>query len=335
MKLGLCIVGCGGYADTVMTDIHAVQEMRREFDFYFASRDPRKARDYCERFGGADYFGDYQEALADPRVEAAYFFTPHDVHLENAELAARHSKRILVEKPIARTLPEAQALIQAARDAGVTLMVAENYRFLQTALRCKSMIERGNIGDLRLINIRAEGYRVPAAWRNDSALTGGGSFIDGGIHFVDIMLHLGGFPERIYAAYPPKVHRDSEGEDGIVMMADLPGGCVGVINFSRATSLRRQRVSVEVSGSHGYIEFEPYGGAIEYEDTKVRRTVRLPSAGRGLREMLLEFKSAIRDGRQPLMSGEEAARDLAIVLAAYQSANERKHIALSDPYPPA
>ena len=173
-----------------MSEIH---DLRDEFDFYFASRDERKARDYCERFGGVDYFGDYEEALADPRVQAAYFFTPHNVHLENAELAARHSKHILMEKPIARTIAEAQALVRAARAGGVSLMVAENYRFLRAVRRCKTMIESGGIGKLRLIDIRAEGYRAPVEWRNDAAATGGGSFIDGGIHYVDAMLNIGGF----------------------------------------------------------------------------------------------------------------------------------------------
>ena len=112
MKLALCIVGCGRYADAVLNDIH---DMTDEFDFYFASRDLEKAREYCERFGGADYFGSYEEALSDARVQAAYFFTPHHVHLENTELAARHGKHILVEKPIARTIEESQ---EACADCG-------------------------------------------------------------------------------------------------------------------------------------------------------------------------------------------------------------------------
>ena len=327
MKLGLCIVGCGGYANTVLSEIH---DLRDEFDFYFASRDARKARDYCERFGGVDYFGDYEEALSDPRVQAAYFFTPHNVHLENAELAARCSKHILMEKPIARTIAEAQALVRTARDGGVSLMVAENYRFLRAVRRCKTIIESGGIGRLRLIDIRAEGYRAPVEWRNDATATGGGSFIDGGIHYVDVMLNIGGFPSQVYALYPPKTHRRSEGEDGIVMMADLPDDCVGVINFSRATPIRERRDWIEITGTEGCLGFAPYGDEIAYENTKVKRTVRLPPARRGVREMAREFRQSILEERAPLMTGEEAIKDLAVVLAAYRSATERRHIALSE-----
>ena len=331
MKLALCIVGCGRYADAVLNDIH---DMTDEFDFYFASRDLEKAREYCERFGGADYFGSYEEALSDARVQAAYFFTPHHVHLENTELAARHGKHILVEKPIARTIEESRKLVRTAEEAGVKLMVAENFRFLHTARRAKSMIATGtlgSIGNLRLIDIKVEAFRPPTApWRYDASLTGGGSFIDAGIHYVDLIMNLGGMPTQVYAATPTKVHRRSEGEDGLVLIANLPNDAVAVFNFSRATSRNAGYNYVGITGTQGYIEFEPYGSEITFENTLVRRTVRLPAAHRGAREMVREFRECIQQERAPLTDGEEGIKDLAIVLAAYRSAAERRHVPLSE-----
>ena len=228
MKLALCIVGCGRYADAVLNDIH---DMTDEFDFYFASRDLEKAREYCERFGGADYFGSYEEALSDTRVQAAYFFTPHHVHLENTELAARHGKHILVEKPIARTIEESRKLMRTAEEAGVKLMVAENFRFLHTVRRAKSMIATGtlgSIGNLRLIDIKVEAFRPPTSpWRYDASLTGGGSFIDAGIHYVDLIMNLGGMPTQVYAATPTKVHRHSRGRGRLSPTRQPPQRCGG------------------------------------------------------------------------------------------------------------
>ena len=331
MKLSLCIVGCGRYANVVLNEIH---DMTDEFDFYFASRDLSKAKAYCERFGGIDYFGTYEEALSDGRVQAAYFFTPHHTHLEDTELAARHGKHILMEKPIARTIKESQALVRTAQDAGVQLMVAENYRFLHTARRAKSMIETGtlgSIGDLRLIDIKVEAFRPPPTpWRLDASLTGGGSFIDAGIHYIDLIVNLGGMPTQVYAASPTKVHRHTEGEDGLVLLANLPGDAVAVFNFSRATSRNAQHDYVGITGTKGYIEFEPYGSEIVFENTLVRRNVRLPEAHRGAREMVREFRDCIRQQRPPVMTGAEAIRDLAVVLAAYRSAAERRHVPLSE-----
>lgn len=328
MKLSLCIMGCGGYARLVLRDI---REMTDDFEFYFASRDEGKAKAYCEEYGGAGFFGSYEAALKDPRVDAVYFFTPHHVHLDNALLAARHSKHILMEKPIACTAEESRQMIRAARDAGVRLMVAENYRFLPAVEKCKEVMEAGNIGDLRLIHIQAEGFTIPTEWRTEAEMTGGGVFIDGGIHFVDILLNLGGFPERVYAAKPPQVHKKSQGEDGIAMMARLPGGSVGMINFSRATPLKGQRHLVAVTGSKGYITFEPYGSELAVETPTVKRAVRLPQAYRGVRGMVKEFKASVQEGREPLMSGEEGLKDLAIVLAAYRSADQGGEVALTPP----
>ncbi len=334
MKLSLCIVGCGRYADVVLNEIH---DMTDEFDFYFASRDLSRAKAYCERFGGADYFGSYEEALSDERVQAAYFFTPHHTHLEDTELAARHGKHILMEKPIARTIEESQDLVRTALDAGVQLMVAENYRFLHTARRAKSMIETGtlgSIGDLRLIDIKVEAFRPPSSpWRYDATLTGGGSFIDAGIHYIDLIVNLGGMPTQVYAASPTKVHRRSEGEDGLVLVANLPNDAVAVFNFSRATSRNEDQNYVGITGTKGYIEFDPYGREITFENTLVKRNVRLPEAHRGAREMVREFRDCIQQQRPPVMTGAEAIRDLAVALAAYRSAAERRHVPLSEILP--
>ncbi len=328
MKLPLCIVGCGKYADIVLNEI---SNMTEDFDFYFASRDLSKAKAFCERFGGADYFGSYEEALSDPRVKAAYFFTPHHVHLENTQLAARHGKHILIEKPIARTIEESRELVQTAQNAGVQLMVAENYRFLHTVRRVKSMIEADSIGRLRLIDIQVEAFRPPSTqWRYDSTLTGGGSFIDAGIHYVDLILNIGGIPTQVYAAIPTKVHRRSQGEDGLVMVANLPNEAVAIFNFSRATSRTEERSSIRITGSSGCIEFEPYGAEITFENTLVKRTVRLPAAHRGARVMVQEFRECVLQERPPLMGGSEAIKDLAVVLAAYRSASEGRHVPLSE-----
>ena len=162
MKLTMCIVGCGGYARNVLGDIH---DMTDEFEFYFASRDIEKAQQYSEDFGGVGAFGSYEEAASDPRIQSLYFFTPHDTHLGNVKLAASHGKHILIEKPIARTLDEAQEMVRIARDAGVKLMVAENYRFLLTVDKAQEIMSQGRIGDsfgeLRQIELQAEGYSHP------------------------------------------------------------------------------------------------------------------------------------------------------------------------------
>ena len=329
MRLSLCIVGCGNYAKTVLRDIH---DMTEELELFFASRDLNKAREYCEAFGGSGYFGSYEEAASDPRVDALYFFTPHNLHLENALLAARHSKHILMEKPLALTIDESKEMIKAASDADVKLMVAENYRFLPAVQKCNDVIKQGFIGKPRLIQIQVESYRAATNWRTSAEITGGGSFIDGGIHFVNMLVNLGGFPHHVYAAMPPKVFRDADGEDGIVLIAHLPGGGVGLINYSRATASSKESQWVNVTGTEGFLSFTPYGREMFIDTHDVRRTIRLPEARRGVRPMLREFRDSIVENREPLMSGKEGLQDLAVVLGAYESAKQGREVSLTFPY---
>ena len=134
MKLALRVVGCGEYAGTLA---RAMQPLESEIDLFFASRDQAKAEDFNRRFGGSGFFGSYQEAAADPRVEAMYLCAPHHLHRDHVAMAVLASKHVLVEKPIARNVEEAEEIIRAAQDAGVTLMIAENCRFMPPVHQAK------------------------------------------------------------------------------------------------------------------------------------------------------------------------------------------------------
>ena len=324
MKLALCIVGCGGYAKTVLQHIG---DMAEHLDLYFASRDFDKAREYSNMFGGVDVFGSYQAAAEDPRVDALYFLTPHHIHLENALLAARCAKHILIEKPIACTVAEGREMVEAARDGGVKLMVAENYRFLPSIRRSADLIARGVIGELRLIRIHVDGYAEYTDWRTELDKKGGGVFIDGGIHYVDVLVNLGGFPEYVYAATPRPLFDHVEGEDGLVMLGRLPNDVVGLISYSSGTPIRAGTQIVHLVGTKGQLSFSPYGNEVTVETPGGRDTIDLPQAWNGVPYMLEEFRKSIIEDREPLMSGDEGLKDLAVVLAAYESVSLKQEVA--------
>ena len=324
MKLPLCIVGCGAYAATVLGD---TRDVAGSFDLYFASRDRDKARSYCEKFGGAGWFGSYEEAAASPDVQAIYCLTPHDLHVDNALLAAAHSKHVLMEKPVARTVEEALRMRRAAAEAGVKLMVAENHRFLPTVVRAKELLDSGDIGDLRAINMTCDSFGDTGGWRNSLETAGGGSFIDAGIHYVDTLVHLGGMPELLYAAAPPRV-LGKEGEDGISIVAHLPGGAIATIVFSNGTRLSLERLEIVVAGTEETLVFDPFGDEIERQSLDGGRTESVGGLG-GSSAMLMEFRDSILEDREPAMSADEGIADLEVVLAAYRSVETRAPVALS------
>ena len=119
MDFGLCVVGCGGYTQMVMEEFLDLPE---KVNLFFASRDLQKSKEYAQKYKATDYFGDYEHAARDPRVNAMYFITPHDVHLENVKLATKYKKDILLEKPIARTLKEGRQILKITKDNNICLL---------------------------------------------------------------------------------------------------------------------------------------------------------------------------------------------------------------------
>jgi len=314
--LGLCIVGCGSFARTFA---QGIAPLRDRVNLFFASRDLLRAQEYSDEFSGAGAFGAYETAAAAPQVDAMYLCTPHYLHLEHVRLAAGAGKHILVEKPIARTLVEGSQIIDAAQQSGVTLMVAENYRFMAPVQECRRLVESGAIGDVRLIQLQEESPFRPDGWRNLQDLNGGGVFIDGGIHKIHFLRYLAGEPCSIYAAALPKALNDLEGEDGVVLIVRWDSGAVGLINHSWVASSQPSPPLVSVSGTKGQLTFAAGEAWLRVEIGDSAETKSLPPDNSGLTAMVQEFINSILEKREPATSGTEGLKDLALVLKTYES----------------
>ena len=331
MTLGLCVVGCGAFASTFA---QAMQSIRDEIALFFASRDGARARAYATTFGGRGSFGSYAAAAADPRVEALYLCTPHHLHREHVALAAQVGKHILVEKPIARTLAEGQEMLGVAREAGVTLMVAENYRFMAAVRQCKALIDGGAVGALRMVQFQEEAPFHPMGWRNRRALNGGGVFIDSGIHKVDLLLYLVGTPAQLYAVPLPPGLPDLEAEDGVVVTTRSARGVVGLMTHVWTNAHHPPAPWVAVSGTQGRIYFEVGASWLTFNDGRAERVWRFADDGHGLVPMVREFRDSIREAREPELSGAVGLEALAVVLHVYESMTQGVAVTLP-PHGPA
>ncbi|MBC8279552.1 MAG: Gfo/Idh/MocA family oxidoreductase [Chloroflexi bacterium] len=325
MKLGLCVLGCGSFAHTFS---ESLADARDGIDLYFASRDLGRAEAYSAEFNGAGAFGSYEEAVSDSRVDAVYICTPHDLHLEHAKLAAAAKKHILLEKPIARTVEEARQVISSTHEAGVTLMIAENYRFLTAVQEAKQIIESGVLGTIRLIQIQEEYPFEPGSWRNENGRNGGGVFIDGGIHKVSVLAYLSGRPAQVFAVTVPPGIPGLDAEDGMVVTTRSASGTVGVINHTWSVSKPTARPWVRVSGTLANLNFELGRAWLTIDDGQNQETRQLDDKIRGIAPMVREFTQSIIENREPSMTGEEGLEDLELVLKAYESAETGLPISL-------
>ena len=316
MQLRLCVLGCGAFAATFA---RAMAELGDEIALYFASRDLNRAREYVARFGGVDAFGSYEAAAAHPDVDALYVCTPHHLHREHVALGLSRGKPVLVEKPIAGSLADAEAMVRQAEAAGVPLMVAENYRFLPAVQQAKALIDAGRLGPLRLIQLHEQYPFQPAGWRSRPELNGGGVLIDGGIHKVSALSFLAGRPHRVYAKGILPGQPGLAAEDGVVIVTDSDAGVVGVINHSWSVAPPSPHSWVSIDGAQASLYFEVGRPWLRLTEAGGATILELPHHPNGLVPMAREFRQCLREGRRPAMDGAAGIADLALVLKAYES----------------
>jgi predicted dehydrogenase len=314
--LGLCLLGCGRFATF---HAQAARRLRRAARIAFASRDPARAEAYRRRFGGFAAFGSYEAAAADPRVDAFVICTPHHLHEAHARLAAEHGKSILLEKPIARTLAEADAILTAAREAGVVLMVGENFHFAPCFVAAREYIRSGAIGAVRQLIVTPRGYRRPSGWRSRRDEMGGGQLIDGGIHHLHLMRAWAGPVDQVMAWAPPNVFAGIEGEETIFLLLRFRSGAVGTLANSIAAPRLPRGQWAWVTGTEGSLGVNHGGRALWLRGRGGGRFRAFVRDRRGLVAQLAEFIASVREGRPPGLPPESARVDLALVLAAYRS----------------
>ena len=150
---------------------------------------------FARDFGGATH-ATFDALCADPAVDAIYIATPHQFHVEHVRLAAGHGKHVLVEKPMALTIEDCQAMIASAASAGVQLLVGHSHSYDLPYLRTRALIETGAFGPVRMItalNFTDYLYRPRRPEELDTA-QGGGALFSQAPHQVEVVRLLAGSP---------------------------------------------------------------------------------------------------------------------------------------------
>jgi predicted dehydrogenase len=242
------------------------------------------AAEAAQRYGFEHSTGDWRRVIDDPEIELVDIAVPNDAHPEIAIAAAEAGKHILCEKPLARTAAEAREMRDAVARAGVTNMVAFNYRRTPAVALAKKLIDEGAIGAVR--NFRGTYLQdwsndpdLPLSWRFRSAVAGSGALGDIGTHVIDFARYLTGeiaevhaITERYIADRPvPEGAADQlagaaklsdarreavDVDDEVMMMLRFESGAVGSIEATRAAHGRKNYLTFEVHGELGTLVFD-------------------------------------------------------------------------------
>ncbi len=346
-KLNWGVIGAGGIASrrTLPGAVGGAPSAR-----FLVAMDlrPEAAQAAAERFGIPRVYAGAEELLADPEVEAVYIATPVHVHFPQIVAAAEAGKHVLVEKPVARTVAEAQEAIEACRRAGVLLGCGYMMRFHALHAAARDLIARGELG--RVVAGRAQltcWYpRIPGAWRQDPGLGGGGALMDMGSHCIDLLEFLAGARVASVIALNETLVQDYQVEDTSSVILRLESGAQMVVDSLFNVPDAASRAPLEVYGTRGAL----YGqgtigqmptGRIEVvlsdqgdydaqqERTPGERTFELRAEPVNMYAAEIEqFSRAVLEGGRPAVDGEEGLWNLRVVEACYRSSREGREIAV-------
>ncbi len=330
IKLGL--IGCGG-----ITRAHARG--------YLASTDLFKvvavadvnesaAKERAEQLGAEQVFADYRD-LIERGVDAVDICLPHDLHCPAAVAAAEAGKHVLVEKPIACTLEEADRMIAAAERAGVTLMVALNQRYNPEHEKIKELVDAGEIGKVTCARIdHNQNLRLPAdSWIRSRQHLGGGVVIGSGIHRIDLLRWVIGEVKSI-AQFHVYLPDRLEGEATATAILQFENGAIGSMVNNWAARRFPWVEGFWIYGTEGVVH--NIGGVHlnsakrpECSEGFVQIDVdRTPPDGDSIVREIRHFADCILNGKTPRTNGREACKSLEVALAAYKSAAEGRVVML-------
>ena len=319
--LRLAFLGCG-----FITRVHSrhVRALRPAIAASYASRDAAKAESFRQRYGGVESFSSYEAAIASPNVDAVIVAVPPRFHLDLTLKALAAGKHVLVEKPAFVGVEDYRAVIEARTRAMRTVLVGENDHYKPLAVRLRTMLRNGLIGDLVFAHFVtvAKRFKTPDDWRNDEGMAGGDAFFEEGIHWLHLAGSLGPRIVRIEGFRPS---RSLDGPDrrakSMMVAFEYDTGAVGSLYYSREipSLLLGLRVS-KLFGRSGVITFESNGIGVWARGRGIPRFV-IPGVIdiRGYRAMYRDFLNSVRTGAAPEMSLERALEDHLLMDRVYST----------------
>jgi predicted dehydrogenase len=282
-----------------------------------AGRDTHRAAAFAATQGIGRSTDDWREAVTADDVDAVVIGTPNALHFAQAMEAIAHGKHVLVDKPMTATVAEAALTAEAARRAGVTLLVGHMWRYRDEVVAIRDRIARGDIGR----PVRTRGYGIhagwgPSGWFTDPAQSGGGALIDMGIHAIDTARFLLGDPSptKVLASIGT-AYGDYAVDDDAVVLIEWSNGVRSVIEAGWwQPRLDGVEADTDVYGTGGHLRIWPqFTAQTPAPADYVHCTLPMYAAQMG------DFLECCRTGATPRASAEVGITALAIVEQAYRS----------------
>lgn len=352
-RLKTGIIGCGKVAD-----IHAAALATIENSVFTAvcDKDIKRSQIFALKYGVKAYI-DVAEMVRKEKLDVVTVCTPHPVHRYSTIEAIKAGANVLIEKPLASSLEDCDAMLSAAKEAGKQIATMSQRRFYSPCMRLKKSIDSGKIGipvlgTVFMFGWRNEDYYKSDPWRGTWKGEGGGVLVNQAPHQLDLLQwFMGDEIEEIYGVWDNLNHPYIEVEDTAIAVLRFKNGGIGniIVSNSQKPGIYGK---VHIHGSNGAsLGVQTDGGAmfiagmtsileppvndlwtVPGEENKLRDWIKedsdffnsVNSIEYYHRLQIEDFINALIDGEKPLVTGEEGRVTVEIFTAIYRSQRDRQ-----------
>lgn len=338
--IGVGIAGVGMVADIharALQDLADLVEVRGVWN-----RSADKLERFAERWS-LPAVSSLEALVADPAIDVLLVLTPPNARADIVRMAAKAGKHILLEKPLERDARAAEELVAIAREAGVQMGVVFQHRFRDVSLKLAEIVAGGRLGALGLAQVDVPWWRPQSYYdepgRGTYARDGGGVLINQAIHTLDLMQVYTGPVASVTAMTATTALHRMEAEDFAAAGVIFASGAVGSIVATTA-SYPGDAEAIDLHFEHGSARLKSGVLTLTHRDGKVENFGEAAGTGGGADPMAFphdwhasaqrDFFEALRDGRPPKVTGEEALKVHRLIDAMTLSSRERRAVSLDE-----
>lgn len=290
-----------------------------------ADEDSQRGRKFAQQFN-TTFYASYQDLLA-AGLDGVIITSENSKHRPMVEMAASAGVHVMCEKPLATTVGDAEAIVNACDRAGVILMTAFPMRFSAPLVAIKTRLDAGELGQVYAFNATNQG-ELPTKhrpWFVDKTLAGGGAVADHTVHLVDIMRwYLGSEVSEVYTQVNRIFHADEvEVETGALEMLTFRNGVFATIDASWSRPPYWPTwggLAFEMITERGAVIIDAFKQNLTLYTHQLERPVWSYWGSDANQAMVNEFVEAVRENRPARVTGEDGLRAVEVVEAAYRSA---------------
>jgi predicted dehydrogenase len=298
-------------------------------------RDPEKTARVAQKFQIPRAYSRFEELLADDEIDAVDICTPNFLHAPMATAALEAGKHVLCERPLARSGKEAQAMADAARRAGRTLMCSVQHRFRDDAMLLRKFVAKGDLGEIFFAKagwLRQRTEWDSDEWRRQKRESGGGVVLDLGFQMLDQALWILGGPK--VDSVTASVHRSRKGEveDSATALLRLDGGVTLTLELTWGLLMEKDFAYLNLFGSRGAALLNPFRIHKGMHGTLMNVTPTLDTPRnqykQSMEAQIEHFTDALRRGTAPMGNAAEIVPVMELMDAIYRSAEQEKEVRL-------